>query len=410
MKYLFIFILLSHCSTVCGTLAGGRPNAFSGGINAFAGVINPANAAWIKDRVDIGTYWVHQKSSLINYDNDPAFPPGKTDLMYRSRDLYNTDFAIHKRFELKIGSKTYDSSFTLAYYATPSELKLRTKKPISLLGTTPIVLHDKTNVISAVSSFKLHKSLSFGFSIDYFYLSHRRSGFQNSDNPLRSVSPGHVTNNGNDHAHGFGITIGWRWRITDKLDFGAAWAKKSYCGQFRKYRGYEPHHAENYTPQIFGAGITYLLTSKLAGRLEILWMNLGNLPNANNNVLSDGRLNLNKRGSNKSPGPGLQDATFINMGVGYKWNAMLSFGAGYSHRIKLRKGSNFASHTYTIETIYDIISLGLDLNYRRHDLFISVSYGFRNRITGFMPAEVGGGRFAGEKQTTALSMSWGYLY
>lgn len=410
IKYLLMINLFGIYATAYGVLAGGRPNAISGGNNAFAGVVNPANAVWIADRVDFGAFWVHQKSSLDNQDNNSLFPPGKIDFTYRSKNLFTTDIAVHKQVKLKIGSKAFDSSFSLAAYTVPAHVKLRTKKPIPIAGTTPIILRDRTNVISAVFSLKLNTSHSLGFSIDYLYFTHRRDGFQNSDNPLRSVSPGHVTNNGTDHSNGVGLSMGWRWNISEKLDFGAAWIKKSYCGQYRKYRGFEPHHAENYIPQTFGAGFSYRFTSRLAGRLEVLWSNLGNLPNSNNNVLPNGQLNLNKRGSKKSPGPGLQDATYINVGLGYKLNSMLSIGAGFSHRIKLSKNSNILSHTYTLQTIYDTLSLGANFKYEKHDLFLVFSHGFRNRVSGFMPKVLGGGRFVGEKQNTSLSISWGYMY
>lgn len=410
MIYLLILNLIAFCAPAYGTLAGGRPNSFSGGQNAFAGVVNPANAVWIADRFDIGVFWVNQKLSLNNHDNNPLFPPGKIDLTYKARNIFSADAAIHKGFKLKACSKVFDSSCTLAAYTMPSIVKLRTKKPIRIAGTTPIHLFDKINVVSMIFSLKLNPSHSIGISIDYLHFSHRRNGFQNSDNRFRSVSPGHVTNNGMDHSDGIGLSIGWRWNITKKLNFGAAWLKKSYCGQYRKYRGYEPHHAKNFVPQTVGAGFTYRFTSRLAGRLEVLWSNLGNLPNSNDNVLPNGKLNLHKRGSDKSPGPGLQDATYVNMGMGYKLNSLLSVGAGFSHRFKLHKSSNFLSHTYTLQTIYDVLSLGANLNYKKHELFLSFSYGFRNKVSGFMPKEVGGGRFTGEKQNTSVAVSWGYLY
>lgn len=411
MKYLLIINLFVIYSTAYGALAGGRPNAFSEGENAFAGVVNPANAVWIADRFDLGAFWVHQKSSINNYDNNPFFSPGKIDFTYRSKDLFTADAAIHKQVNLKCGSNIFENSVSLAAYTMPSFVKLRTKKPLPFAGTTPIVILYKIDVISAVFSFKLNTSHSIGFAIDYLTFSHRRDGFQNSDNPVRSVSPGHVTNNGTDHSNGFGASIGWRWNITENLNFGVAWSKKSYCGQYRKYRGFEPHHAENYTPQTVGAGVSYRFTSKLAARVEVLWVNLGNVPYSNNNVLSNGDLNLNKRGSTESPGPGLRDATYINIGIGYQLNSILSIGVSFSHRIKSpRKSSNILSHTYTLQTIYDILSLGANFNYRKHDLFLGISYGFRNRVSGFMPIEVGGGRFAGEKQNVSLSISWGYMY
>jgi long-chain fatty acid transport protein len=388
-------------------LAGGRPNSISGGQNAFAGVVNPANAVWVEDRIDIGAFVVHQRSFLDNRDNNPLFPKGKIDLTYKTRFLATTDLGINKHVRIM----EYDCSFSLATYTTPGFVKLRTEEPFPIAGTTPIRFKNKTQVLSSVFSLKLNDAHSVGFSLDYFYLSYNREGFQRSDTPLRSVSPGHVTNNGTDHSQGLGLSFGWRWNISKSLTFGFAVIKESPVGQFKKYRGFEPYHAKNYIPLTMGAGFTYLFSKKIAGRLEVLWTHFGNLPNANNTILPDGSLNRNKRGSNQSPGPGLQDATIINMGMGYKVNTMLSIGAGYSHRIKLpRKSPYIISHSYSLQTIYHILSFGANFRYHPHEIFLSFSHGFKNRESGYMPIEIGGGKFISSKSNDSLSLAWGYLY
>lgn len=405
IKLIFALYLMSGAAD--GMVAGGRPNAISGGHNAFAGVVNPANAVWIEDRFDIGVFLVHQKSTLNNKNNNPLFNPGKINQTYKAEYLSTGDAAIHKRGKIK----GYECSFSLAAYTTPGYVKVRTKKPIPITGKTPIRLEDKTQVISSIFSLKLNEDHSIGFSLDYFYLSHLRNGFQNSDNPLRSVSPGNVTNNGKDHSHGLGLTLGWRWNITKSLTFGFAFIKKSDVGQYRKYRGYEPHHAKNYIPETIGGGFTYLLTKKVAGRLEVLWTDFGNLPNANNTILPNGKLNTNKRGSNKSPGSGLQDATIINLGLGYKVNTMLSFGAGLSHRIKLaRKSPYIISHSYMRQVIYNLVTFGANYNCHHNDFFLTLSHGFENHQTGYMPKQIGGGKFTSKKSYNSLSIAWGYLY
>lgn len=405
---LISFSALSAVSiSVYGTLAGGRPNAISGGQNAFAGVVNPANAVWIEDRFDVGCFLVHQRSSIVNQDNNPLFPSGRTNMSYKAALLSTADVAIHK----KIKVKAYECSFSLAAYTTPGYVKVRTKEPFPIIGTTPILVENKTQAISTIFSLKLNDNHSIGFSLDYFYLSHRRDGFQRADNPLRSVSPGHVTNNGMDHSNGLGSSLGWRWNINKKLAFGLAFVKKSYVGQFRRYRGYEPHHAKNYIAETIGAGLSYRFTEKLAGRLEVLWTDFGNLPNSNNAILPNGKLNTNKRGSNRSPGPGLQDATVINSGLGYKVNSMLSLGLGFSHRIKLpRKSPYIISRSYIRQTIYDILSFGVNFNYHRNDFFITVAHGFENHQSGYMPERIGGGKFISKKDYNSVSIAWGYLY
>lgn len=411
LRILFLLIMLVCSAAANGTLAGGRPNAVSGGQNAFAGIINPANAVWVHDRVDVGAFWLCQKSSLDNRDNNPNFLPGKISTSYKANNLVTFDAAINKHIQPTIGCKEYEASLSLAAYTTPSYSKVRTKDAIPIVGTTPIEVKSRVDVISAIFSLKIASNHSIGISLEYYTFSLLRKGFQRSDTPQRSVSPGNVTNNGKDHSEGMGISLGWRWKITKSLDFGAAWVRKNPCGQFRRYRGYEAHHGKNFTPQTVGVGVTYVFTSRFAGRLEVLWSNLGNLPNANNNVLPNGALNTNKRGSDKSPGPGLQDATYINVGLGYKWSDSFSFGVGLSHRIKLpRKRANILSHTYTFQTIYNVISFGADFRTKKHEIFLGFLYGIRNKVSGIMPKVVGGGRFTAKKVNAGISCSWGYLY
>lgn len=405
-KFFLLLTLLGFHTSLYGTLAGGRPNTFSQGNNAFAGVVNPANAVWIPNRFDVGFFWTYQKSSINNRDNIPGFPPGKTDLTYRSKNLFTTDFSIHKHFKIC----DFDTSLSLATYTVPGTVKLKTKKPFPAVGKTPLAIQNKTEVFTAVFSFKLNEAHSVGFNIDYFTFSHLRNGFQNSDNALRSVSPGNVTNRGMDHSHGFGLTLGYRWNISKQLLFGMAWGRKNYCGQFRKYRGYEPWHAKNYSPQTLGAGFTYRFNTKWAGRLEVLWSNQGNVPSSNNSVFPDGTLNTNKRGSNESPGPGAQDATFINVGLGCKVNSILAIGGGWSHRIKPRFSSNFLSHSYRRQVTWNILSIGANINYHKHDLFLTVSKGLNNHVSGRLPPALGGFRFSSDRETFSATLSYGYLY
>ncbi len=400
-------LLLFFSSQVEGALAGGRPNSVSGGQNAFAGIANPANAVWIPDRWDVGYYWVHQKSSIDNRDHNPLFPLGKFSTSYRKENLTSIDAAITK--QLKFNS--WEASIGFAFYSAPNRLAVKTKRPIPIAGTTPLVRIDDVQAFSAIFSLKLDASHSVGFSLDYYSLSHLRKGNQNADNALRSVSPGHVTNNGTDHSGGLGISVGWLWKISPSLDFGVAWIKKSYVGQFRKYRGFEPHHAKNYIPQSVGIGLGYRFNQKLAGRFEVLWIDLGNMPGANLTLFPNGKLNPHKRGSNKSPGPGLQDATLLNLGLGYQFNSSFALGAGYSHRLKpARHSSQILSHPYRFQTLYDLLTVGANLNYKKHDFYLIFTQGLRSRVQGVMPSLIGGGKFRTEKINCSLTFSWGYLY
>jgi hypothetical protein len=90
---------------------------------------------------------------------------------------------------------------------------------------------------------------------------------------------------------------------------------------------------------------------------------------------------------------------------------MWSLGAGLSHRIKLkRKSPYFISRSYTRQIIYDLVTLGANFNYHHHDFFLTLSHGFENRQSGYLPDVLGGGKFESSKRYNALSLAWGYLY
>src|SRR4051812_485600 len=94
LTVILFFALNLMSGSTSGMLAGGRPNSISGGHNAFAGVVNPANAVWIKDRFDVGLFLVHQKSFLNNRNDNPFFPPGKINLTYKVNHIATADAAV----------------------------------------------------------------------------------------------------------------------------------------------------------------------------------------------------------------------------------------------------------------------------------------------------------------------------
>lgn len=62
------------------------------------------------------------------------------------------------------------------------------------------------------------------------------------------------------------------------------------------------------------------------------------------------------------------------------------------------------------QTIYNLVSLGANFNYHRNDFYLTVSHGFENYQSGYMPKEIGGGKFNSEKCYNAISFAWGYKY
>lgn len=74
--------------------------------------------------------------------------------------------------------------------------------------------------------------------------------------PLSST-PDKVSNQGKDGSPTAGFSLGWTWRITPELAWGAGYRSKTWTKKHREYRGLLPDGGQLELPAIWGAGLAW---------------------------------------------------------------------------------------------------------------------------------------------------------
>ncbi len=160
---------------------------------------------------------------------------------------------------------------------------------------------------------------SVGISLLFGIQTARVKGFFAFDTPTRSISPGHVTNEGTDWAVGAGVRIGWMGRLLPKWTFGLSATSPMWFTKFKQYSGLFPQHGKVNTPPILAAGVTWhwMQDSNISFEYqrvfytqEQIWSNsIGNFVAAGGTQLA---------GADHGPGFGWRDANFYKLGIDYK--------------------------------------------------------------------------------------------
>jgi len=130
-----------------------------------------------------------------------------------------------------------------------------------------------------------------------------------------SSNPTAISNNGTDHAFGYGIRIGYQGQLTPDLTVGAFWQSKTYSGRFKKYSGLFAEQGAFDAPSSFGIGVGYKLTSDLDAALDVARIDYSDVPSVGNSL---SQLFLGHPfGASNGPGFGWRDATIVKLGLNY---------------------------------------------------------------------------------------------
>ncbi len=200
-------------------------------------------------------------------------------------------------------------------------------------------------LITPTIAYKFNEHHSLGFSPIIGYQRFRAyglglfSGF--------SSNPGHLTNNGDDDAWGYGGRIGYLGHF-GPVSIGASATSKIYMSKFNKYAGLFAEHGDFDIPATYGAGILLEVTPKVHFGVDVTRILYGNVasisnkgPTANeflsafayalSNGTAPGTGISAPLGTNNGWGFGWKDVTVYKAGVDYAYNSQWTFRAGFNY-------------------------------------------------------------------------------
>lgn len=182
--------------------------------------------------------------------------------------------------------------------------------------------------VSPTIAYRIADGQSIGVSFNVAYQLFKAEGvgiFGTS-----SENPAALSNNGTDHAFGYGARIGYQGQLTDDLTVGAFWQSKTYSGRFKKYSGLFAGGGSFDVPSSYGIGAAYKVLPDLDAVIDLERIEYSDVPSVGNSL---GQLFAgNPFGSSTGPGFGWRDANVVKLGLNYtlspKWQ--IRGGWGYT--------------------------------------------------------------------------------
>jgi len=422
MKHRSLNILFITCFTWLAISATSSLHAFAASVknagmgltgaahaqDALTAAYNPANATAICDRADLGLFWDHYSGKAINSGSPVPTANGSFNGTTK-RDFYSPDFGINKSFcfcnyQFAVGIVAYNRDF----------LKTRYDRPIVLLGTTRPGVEIIREQISPYVAVKFDPNSwcdlgcfagqhSLGLSVNVIGQRIKVDGLENFIRT--SIDPSFVTGNEYSYSYGCSPTIGWRGEWCDWLALGVAYTPKTHMARFKKYRGFLADRGRLDVPErvLTGIAINYFPCSTLAFDVEFIgWDRIRALANP---FPATGPL-----GTSTGAGFGWRNQTIYRVGLDYQVLDCLTLRAGYRYGKSFIKSSQVAANVLTLETVEQYVTAGATYQWNCFEFSLSYAHGFKHKISGPIPAILGGGNVTLQEVRDVVGFSVGYNY
>lgn len=407
--------------------------------DAYAGAYNPAGIVDVCDRIDAQAFWLQDRGHATIHGNTASFAPlpiqdpvinGRYNA-FRTENTYAGDGAINKTFCTEFCGDCWNWAIGFVGYNRNYQ-KTTYNKNFPLFGTSHLGLEYLNETFAPVIAVRINECHSIGISIDIQGQRLKVNGLETVRfNPLSALNPlpfvdvrptlssdpNHLTNKGYSYAWGVGVTLGWKWQVTDCFAFGAKYSPKTHMARFKKYSGFLAGRGRLDIPEKLGAGIAWNWIPCSTVAFDVEWVNWRPVRALHNPLLHNGTLEL--LGTKHGPGFGFRNQIYYKAGIDYAWNDCLTFRAGYRYaRTPIRK-TQTAVNILTVDTIESFVSVGATYAYCNFEVSAFYGHGFSKKVKGknsIPPGSILRGGFGGgeadlvESGKDAAGLQIGYLF
>lgn len=307
------------------------------GLDGFMGSSNPAKLAFVGNRLDLDALAfspsrrIERTGSGTPYD----FSSTSKNSFYL---LPEVGYArkVGERFSL--GLTLYGNGGLNTEYHDDTGIPDTNANPARcgnapgnfLLGCGKLGFDLAQVILAPTVSWQYRPGQSLGISALLAYQRIKVYGFQAFEG--LSAHPEAVSNRGYDNSFGAGVRIGWFARPLPWLDVGAAYATRTYMGEFDKYRGLLADEGNFDIPSNFsiGAAIRPAKDWELGFDVQrIFWGDIRALRNGVLNSLEDPQ--NNPLGSKDGSGFNWRDRNVYRAGLSYAVTPQLTLRAGAAY-------------------------------------------------------------------------------
>jgi long-chain fatty acid transport protein len=271
--------------------------------DAFAGVNNPASAAFVGNRYDIGAeIFLPKRSATV-----PPAMGGVTVESGKSAFLIpEFGYNVALSDKLALGLTVYGNGGMNTSYA-PSFGDMNIFGGTGKLGVNLMQL-----IVAPTVAYKLADNHSLGLSPLLVYQQFEAYGLD---------GPGFgLENQGKDNSTGIGVRLGYMGQFGDAVTVGASYSPKINMSRFKDYANLFAENGDFDIPENYALGVAVKVTPAVQVALDYTRINYSGVASIGN-ASSDPA----------APGFGWQDVKTVKLGVQWQMNNQWTLRAGYNH-------------------------------------------------------------------------------
>lgn len=206
--------------------------------------------------------------------------------------------------------------------------------------------------------------------------------------PSLSINSGNVSDNGEAHHSGVGVTIGWTGHFWPCLTTAISYSPKVHMTSVNRYSGFiAGHHID--IPETVRFGLAWSGWPCLVIAADGEYRRYGKVRAWSNRFADDSTTGFGPLfGSSDGPGFGWKDQWMARVGV--EWNPWDSWQFRLGYRFESlpysKKGAASALNVLTLQTVENYISAGATWNFNcESELSVFGEYGFSNTARSRYP-------------------------
>lgn len=339
----------------------GAASAAMGGVgyalpqDALAPAANPAGITLLDDRVDIGVDWFRPRRGATIYGNNSIAPLVNSGSVlggggHLTGPTANGSYNGDRKTNAYIPSVGYATrinerlNFAIAMYGNgglQTDYRDNPFAAFQLKGTPRNAGVDLEQLFVAPTlALRLTDHQSLGVSLDIVYQQFKAWGLQafaldgypSAQAPIVgpfSVAPDKVTDQGPDHAFGFGYRVGYLVEPFDGFTLGGSYQPKTHMKRFSKYAGLFAGHGVFDVPENYGGGIAYRWRRLLVLSADVQRINYSDVSSVGTPLQPF--VNGVKLGADGGPGFGWRDMTIYKFGAAVQVAPPVLLRLGYSY-------------------------------------------------------------------------------
>jgi long-chain fatty acid transport protein len=340
--------------------------------DAFAGVNNPATAAYAGNRWDVGAeVFMPKRSATV------STPMGAMEIKSDKNAFLIPEFGYNVNLSnrLALGLTIYGSGGMNTDYPAvfPGNSNFLCSSPTTC-GNGKLGVDLMQLIVAPTVAYKLSDDHALGLSPLLVYQRFKAYGLQAFGLP----------NQGGDDSKGIGVRLGYMGRLGDKVTVGASYSPKIGMSRFDRYAGLFAGRGDFDIPENYALGVAMQVTPAVQVALDYSRINYSKVPAVGNASLANF---ANGFGAPNGPGFGWRDVKVFKLGVQWQMDSAWTLRAGYNRGTNPITSQDVFLNTLAPGVISEHFTVGASWAMSPEtELTLAAWHGRKNSVSGNVPA------------------------